>query len=637
MNGEITLSKLSSRTLQLLAEKYPSKGMVYEKIIYLESQLALPKGTEHFMSDLHGEFNSFFHIINNCSGVIREKVNYIFDKRLTLDEQAEFCTLIYYPKEKIEQIIKSRHNTSHWYRRNLSRLLELAKFMSYKYPTSRVRNFIPQRYASVILELMNTRPESDPAQNDYHKKILDTIVKIKSSAEFIEAFSVLIKRLAVDRLHIVGDFFDRGNRPDAILNLLMEHHNVDIQWGNHDVLWMGAALGSEVCIAAVIRNSLHYNNTDVLERGYGINLRQLTTFAMRIYPDDEPLQAAERAISIIMFKLEGQLIKRNPDFQMENQLRLGEIDFKSSCAILSDGNRYEMKNSYFPTIYSNSNSPYDLTFEEQNIINDLKTYFLESRQLQKHLNYLYQKGSVYICYNGNLLFHGCVPMNDDGSFREIQFEKNKYYGKTYLDYVDNRVRKAYIKREQQDLDFMYFLWCGLISPITGREFKTFERTFVSDKRKWKEPVDPYFDLIENACICEKILQEFGLDSKHGHIINGHVPVKVRNGESPIKGNGKAIVIDGGFCEAYHNKTGISGYTLVSNSRGLRLLEHQKIADVRLALKENRDIESVSETIDLQNYSITIGDTDEGKKIRREISDLNCLLTSYQSGNIKPSN
>ena len=296
-----------------------------------------------------------------------------------------------------------------------------------------------------------------------------------------------------------------------------------------------------------------------------------------------------------------------------------------------------MKNSYFPTIYSNSNSPYDLTFEEQNIINDLKTYFLESHQLQKHLDYLYQKGSVYICYNGNLLFHGCVPMNDDGSFREIQFERNKYYGKTYLDYVDNRVRKAYIKREQQDLDFMYFLWCGLISPIAGREFKTFERTFISDKRTWKEPVDPYFDLIENESICEKILQEFGLDSKRGHIINGHVPVKVRNGESPIKGNGKAIVIDGGFCEAYHNKTGISGYTLVSNSRGLRLLEHQKIADVRLALKENRDIESVSETIDLQNYSITIGDTDEGKKIRREISDLNCLLTSYQSGNIKPSN
>lgn len=628
--------KLSDKTLKLLAEKYPTKEIVYENLIYLESQLTLPKGTEHFMSDLHGEYAAFFHILNNCSGVIREKVEYVFGERLTAEEKAEFCTLIYYPAEKIEQKRLQQGDLDEWFHVNLTRLLELSKLMSYKYPASKVREFIPARYASIIVELLNTHPEEDAAQKVYLKNLIDTIIKIHSGAEFIEAFAVLIKRLAVDRLHIVGDFFDRGNRPDAILNMLIEHPAVDIQWGNHDVLWMGAALGSQVCIAAVIRNSLHYGNTDVLERGYGINLRPLTTFAMQIYPHDAPMLAAERAISMIMFKLEGQMIQRNPDFQMEKQLRLGEIDFGKSCALLSDGKVYEMKSSHFPTILENADSPYDLVSDEQLIIDDLTTYFTESAQLKRHLDYLYQKGSVYTCYNGNLLFHACVPMNEDGSFRELTFEGEKYSGKAYLDYVDYRVRQAYLNREQQDLDFMYFLWCGLISPIAGRQFKTFERTFISDETTWKEPVDPYFSLIEKERICEKILREFDLDPKHGHIINGHVPVKVREGESPIKANGKVIVIDGGFCEAYRNKTGISGFTLIYNSRGLRLLEHQKIADVRMALQDNGDIESVSETVDLQAYHTSIGDTDLGKKIREDIDDLNNLLTAYQSGLLKPA-
>lgn len=621
--------------LKLLAEKYPSKEIVYENLIYLESQLDLPKGTEHFMSDLHGEYAAFFHILNNCSGVIREKVEYVFGGRLTREEKAEFCTLIYYPAEKIQQKLLQLTDLDEWFYINLARLLELSKLMSYKYPASKVRGFIPERYASIIVELMSTRPESDKAQELYLKNLISTIIKISSGAEFIEAFTVLIKRLAVDRLHIVGDFFDRGNRPDAILNLLIEHHTeVDIQWGNHDVLWMGAALGSQLCIAAVIRNSLHYGNTEVLERGYGISLRPLTTFAMQIYPHDAPILAAERTISMIMFKLEGQMIQRNPDFKMENQLRLGEINFGSSCALLSDGKVYQMKSSYFPTILDNADSPYELTADEKIIIDDLTTYFVESAKLRRHLDYLYQKGSVYTCYNGNLLFHACVPLNNDGSFKEVEFEGENLSGRKYLDYVERRVRRAYLDREQCDLDFMYFLWCGLISPIAGREFKTFERTFISDERTWREPVDPYFKLIEDEQICENILREFGLDPKRGHIVNGHVPVKVSAGESPIKANGKAIVIDGGFCEAYHNKTGISGFTLVYNSRGLRLLEHQKIADVKTALQDNGDIESVSETVDLQNYRTTIGDTDLGKKIREEIGDLNNLLTAYQSGLIK---
>lgn len=624
-----------SKVLRLLAEKYPTKESVYEKLIYLQSRLSLPKGIEHFMSDLHGEYDSFFHILNNCSGVIREKVDYVFGERLSKDEKAEFCTLIYYPKEKIEQIRYAHKNTPEWYRRNLSRLLELSKLMSYKYPASKVSSFIPKSYESVIVELMNTRPEADNAQFIYHKRLLNTIVQIDSGADFIEAFTVLIKRLAVDRLHIVGDFFDRGKRPDAILNLLMSHPAVDIQWGNHDVLWMGAALGSEVCIATVVRNSLRYNNTDVLERGYGISLRALSTFAAHIYPDENPIKAAERAITMIMFKLEGNLIKRNPDFQMDSRLLLGKINFRSSYAVLGNGKRYELENAYFPTIDDNGDDPYLLTAKEQEIINDLKSYFWESAVLKQHIAYLYQKGSIYTRCNGNLLFHGCVLLDKTGKLREINYSGRTYKGRDWFDFCDSMARSAYLYGGQQALDFMYFLWCGRLSPLSGREFKTFERALLSDESTWQEPSDYYYKYINDEDTCAMILQEFGLDPKHGHIINGHVPVKVRKGESPLKAGGKAIIIDGGFCKAYHKKTGISGYTLIYNSRGLRLLQHQKIADVREALKGNHDIESVSETVELQSCRTTVGDTDEGRLIQDEITDLYNLLLAYQNGILKP--
>ncbi|MBR1580499.1 MAG: fructose-1,6-bisphosphatase [Selenomonadaceae bacterium] len=625
--------KLTEKMLHYLAEQYPSKEAVYEKIIHLKSHLSLPKPTEHFVSDLHGEYAAFFHIVNNCSGVIREKVDYVFSRRMTRDERAEFCTLIYYPREKMDEILPGISDQSEWYRINISRLIELAKFMSYKYTASTVRSKIPDKFQSVVIELIGTYPELDGAQAVYHDELLDTIIQIEAGDEFIEVLSSLVKRLAVSRLHIVGDFFDRGNRPDAILNLLMRRQAVDIQWGNHDVLWMGAALGSEVCIAGVVRNSLHYNNTDVLERGYGISLRSLMSFATKLYPDDPPVKAAERAISIMMFKLEGQMIQRNPDFKMQNQLRLGEVDFHSSYALLSDGESYQLNNSYFPTINADAVSPYDLIDDEQNVIDDLKSYFVESHMLQTHLDYLYRKGSVYKCYNGNLLFHACVPLNDDGSFRQVTFEGQTYSGRSYFDYVDRRVRRAFLKREQNDLDFMYFLWCGLLSPITGREVKTFERTFISDEKTWKEPSDPYYRLIDDEAICEKILVEFGLNPKRGHIINGHVPVLVKEGQSPTKANGKVIVIDGGFSEAYHKKTGISGYTLISNSRGLRLLQHQQIADVRAALRDNQDIESVSEQVELQAYSTTIGDTDNGNELKETIDDLLLLLHAYRTGEL----
>ncbi len=617
-----------NKILRLLADKYPTREAVYEKLIYLQSQQSLPKGIEHFMSDLHGEYASFFHILNNCSGVIKEKVDYVFGARLTDEEKADFCTLIYYPKEKIERMHSERRDTPEWYRRNLARLLELAKLMSYKYPSAKVRGFVPEQYESVIVELMNTRPEADTAQFVYYKRMLNMIVQIDSGAGFIEAFTVLVKQLAVDRLHIVGDFFDRGKRPDAILDMLMEYHDIDIQWGNHDVLWMGAACGSEVCIAGVVRNSLRYQNTDVLERGYGISLRPLSLYAAHIYPDENPLKASEKAITMMMFKLEGQVIQRNPDFHMEGRLLLDKIDYMSCCVNLQ-GKRYELENAYFPTI--DPTDPYMLTEEEQQIIEDLKSYFTESESLQRHVDFLYKKGRLYTCCNENLLFHGCVPMEEDGSFKVLTFSGRSYAGRAYFDFADRCARHAYCYGDASSLDFMWFLWCGRESPLSGREFKTFERAMLSDESTWKEPSDAYFRLIDEEETCEAVLQEFGLNPKRGHIINGHVPVKVRKGESPVKAGGRAIVIDGGFCRAYHKKTGIAGYTLISNSRGLRLLEHQAVADVRLALKENKDIESVSETIELQNCRTTVADTDEGKAIQEEITDLYNLLLAYQNG------
>ena len=627
-----SLQKQKHRYLRLLAEKYPTKESVYSNLIHLQASLSLPKGVEHFLSDLHGEYELFYHIFNNCSGVIKEKVDYVFGARLTDDEKAEFCTLIYYPKEKIQQIIDERNNTPEWYRENLARLLEVTKLMSYKYPLAKVRSFIPQSYRTVITELLNTHPEADHAQFIYHKRLLNMIVQVDGASDFIIALTMLIKRLAVDHMHIVGDFFDRGNRPDAIMDMVMNYPSIDIQWGNHDVMWMGAACGSDVCIAGVVRNSLRYNNTAVLEKGYAISLRPLSLFAHRIYPDESPLKASEKAMSIIMFKLEGQLIKRNPDFQMDNRLMLEHVDYNASCFRMNR-KRYELTSAYFPTI--DPKNPYELTDEEKNIMSDLKSFFTESENLRRHVDFLYKHGSVYTCFNGNLLFHGCVPLNEDGSFAEITFDGKKYKGRAYLDFVDQLARKAQSGKDQRALDFMWFLWSGRISPISGREFRTFERMFLEDESTWKEPADPYYKLINREGVCERILEEFGLDPEEGHIINGHVPVKVKKGETPVKANGKAIVIDGGFCRAYHTKTGISGYTLISNSRGLRLLEHQTVADVKEALKNNKDIESVSETVELQSKNTSVGETDEGKVIQEEITDLYNLLTAYQNGTLKP--
>ena len=630
--SQSAMHKQKQKYLHLLAEKYPTKEAVYADLINLQASLCLPKEVEHFVSDLHGEYELFYHILNNCSGVIKEKVDYVFGARLTAEEKAEFCTLIYYPVEKMQQMQAERKNTPEWYRENLSRLLEVSKLMTYKYPLTKVKSFVPKNYRSVITELFNTHPEADRAQFLYSKRLLNMIVQVGGSEDFIVALTQLIKCLAVGHMHIVGDFFDRGNRPDTILDMLLEYHSLDIQWGNHDILWMGAACGSEVCIAGVVRNSLRYKNTEVLEKGYAISLRPLTMYAQRIYPDENALKASEKAISMIMFKLEGQLILRNPDFRMESRLQLQNVDYNASCYRLN-GKRYELSSAYFPTV--DPKNPYELTEEEKQIIGDLKSYFIESERLRRHVDFIYKKGSVYTCCNQNLLFHGCVPLNWDGTLKEVTFDGRNYKGKEYMDYCDQMARRAQSGEDQRALDFMWFLWNGLLSPISGREFTTFERMFLEDESTWKEPSDPYYELVDREEICEEILEEFGLNPKEGHIINGHVPVKVAKGETPIKADGKALCIDGGFCRAYHKKTGISGYTLIFNSRGFRLLEHQNVADVREALRNNKDIESVSRTIELQSKVTTVGDTDEGKRIQEKITDLYSLLLAYENGTIKP--
>ena len=627
------MAQQKQRYLELLSEKYPTKESVYSRLINLQARLVMPKGVEHFVSDLHGEYELFYHILNNCSGVIKEKVDYVFGEHMTKEEKAEFCTLVYYPREKIDQIRAERKDTPRWYEEQLTRMLEVCKMMSYKFPMRKVRDFIPDNYKDVLVELLSTHPEADKAQFRFNKSLINMIVQVEGAADFIVIMTQLIKRMAVDHLHIVGDFFDRGSRPDAIMDRVMEFHSLDIQWGNHDCLWMGAACGSEVCIAGVVRNSLHYKNTDVLERGYGISIRPLFTMASRLYSDKNPLKAAEIAISMIMFKLEGQLIQRNPDFHMTHRMLLNFIDFDNSTIELN-GKKYDISHGeYFKTI--NPQNPYELSTEENEVLEELKSFFLESEKLQNHVDFLYRKGGMYTCFNGNLLFHGCVPMDEEGIFKLVNFGGKIYKGREYFDFCDQMARRAYHEKRQDALDFMWFLWCGLLAPTAGREFHTFEAMFIDDTSIHKEPNDPYFQLIDDVDVCEDVLREFGLDPKEGHIINGHVPVKVKKGETPLRGGGKALVIDGGFCRAYHQKTGISGYTLISNSRSMRLLAHNNVADVRIALKENKDIESVSETIEIQSKTTEMKDTDKGHIMQAEINDLYNLLNAYRNGTVKP--
>lgn len=613
--------------MKLLKEKYPTKQAVCREIINLTAIINLPKGTEHFMSDIHGEYEAFLHIMNNCSGVIREKVRMLFSETLSVREQKEICTLIYYPREVMNRKRNLNELSEDWYRLMLNYLLEIAKTVSSKYTRSKVRKALPKEFGDIIDELLHFMPDEDDNQIRYHRQILDTIIGIENSEEFIIALADLIKRLAVDHLHIVGDIFDRGGDADKIMDLLMEYHSLDIEWGNHDILWMGAACGNEASIATVVKNNMKYNNIQILESGYGISLRSLVLFGEQTYPELDIMEAAQKALSIILFKLEGQIILRHPEYNMEDRLLLDKIDYENKT-IVSEQVTYAMKDTNFPTV--DKEHPYELTEEEQKVIQDLKFSFLNSHRLQKHMDFLFEKGCMYKRYNENLLYHGCIPLDDQGNFDGIEIDRNIYMGKEYLDYAERVVREVRKGEAGQDgLDFMWYLWTGKKSPLCGRNIKTFERTFIQDKTAWKEPTDPYYKFYHTEKTCNMILREFGLFSPLSHIINGHTPVKTVEGEEPVRANGKLIVIDGGFSQAYHKTTGIAGYTLIYNSHGMRIKAHQPFESVEKVLEENKDIESTSTMFETEANRIMVGDTDEGKEIKEEIQMLKKLLEVYR--------
>lgn len=623
--------------LELLAEKYPTEQAVCREIINLKAILGLPKGTEHFMSDLHGEYEAFCHILNNCSGVIREKVDLLFEETLSDIDREEICTLIYYPVEKLEMMKKESRNNEEWYRVILGELIEIARLLSSKYTRSKVRKAMPDEYAYILDELIHVQKDEDDNQVAYHQNIIDTLLELDSADAFIEVLAALIKRLAVDHLHIVGDIFDRGPCADRIMDLLMNYHSLDIEWGNHDILWMGAAAGSEACIATVIRNNLKYHNIRILENSYGISLRDLTLFAEKLYSDTEPMKAALKAISVLLFKLEGQVILRNPDYQMTDKLLLHQVNVQNHTVCIA-GTDYEICEETFPTVSFDPSNPevsYELTVEEKQVMEGLRMAFVGSVRLRQHMDFLYQKGSMYRIFNGNLLFHGCVPLDESGNLEGVVFHQKRYRGRDYLDYAERIARRAWSKdATQKELDFMWYLWCGRKSPLSGRNIKTFERTYVKDESTWHEASNPYYQYYEQEKICNMILHEFNLYSDRSHIINGHTPVRTSRGEHPERANGRLMVIDGGFCKSYHKTTGIAGYTLIFNSHGIRIKSHQPFQSVYAALTENKDIESRSELVETERERLMVRNTDTGKKILEDIKGLKMLLQAYREGTME---
>ena len=652
-NSSYTAEQL--KYLQLLAQQYPTPEAVCTKIIHLNAALNLPKGTEHFMSDLHGEQEAFGHILNNCSGVIREKVDRAFGHTVPERERAWFAMLIYYPSEKMEEVKRAGTNMDDWYSITLYRLVEVAKLVASKYTRTKVRECMPAAWMSVLDELLHTNCEEDTKQK-YYQNIISTIVDTGCAEELISAMCALIKRLAVDRLHIVGDIYDRGERADRILDMLMQHHRVDIQWGNHDILWMGAAAGNEACIACVLNLALQYNTLDIIENGYGISLRDMIAFAQETYkectwfaprnPDDktylktsmDTLSKVHKAIAIMQFKLEGQLIAAHPEYGMNDRRLLENIDV-SAKTVKIDGVVYPLNDAHFPTV--DPAHPYELTMAERELMATLRHAFRRSERLQRHIGFLYSHGSMYYVYNGNLLFHGCIPMGEDGSFTTYAVDGAVYSGKSYMDYADTMARKAYFlpkehPEKQACVDFLWYLWCGRQSPLFGRDkISTFERYFVADKTVWTEKKNPYYRHIMGEAMCDRILTEFGLDPAHSHIVNGHVPVKAKAGESPIKANGRLLVIDGGFCKAYHDTTGIAGYTLIANSWGLRLVSHESFCGKKRAIEENRDIMTTTNIFETSSSRVLTRNTDAGAQLAARIADLKQLLAAYRAGVISP--
>lgn len=616
--------------LELLAEKFPTTQSVFTEVINLEAILNLPKGTEHFVSDVHGEYEAFEHILNNCSGVIRERVGQAFAMELTRDEQADLCTLIYYPELKLRRLREQDRLTSEWYAITLTRLVRLARRLSGSYTRSKVRKAMPVAYAYIIDELLHISPDERETRLAYHQRIIDTIVDTGSADDFVCSLAALIKRLAVDHLHVVGDVFDRGPHADKIMERLMAYHSIDVQWGNHDIVWMGAAAGSYACLAAVIRNNIHYDSLKILESAYGVSLRELALFAEATYRADDGMSPVEKAISVILFKLEGQTIRRHPNWHMDDRLLLEHVDAERGVAVV-DGREYELRTRDFPTL--EADDPYALTSEEQRVMDNLMNAVRSSDKLRRHVGFLFEHGSTYLVHNGNVLFHACVPMNEDGSFCAVNHQGQMLSGRAYYDYADRLARRAWHEHDQVSLDWMWYLWCGRFSPLSGRVVKTFERTYFADRSTWEEPRDPYFSHTEDPAMCARVLEEFGADVERGVIINGHTPVHAAAGESPVKAGGRLVVIDGGFCQAYHSTTGIAGYTLIADPEGMRIKAHRPFGSIADVLDLNADIVSDDDRFQRNPRPLFIGDTDTGADIRGQIADLRALLDAYRTGEV----
>ncbi len=635
--------------LKLMAREYPTIRAASSEIINLTAIQGLPKGTEYFFSDLHGEHEAFIHLLKSASGVIREKISETFSHIIPEKEEVELANLIYYPERIMNQLELSGQADDDWQRVTIYRLVQICKVVSSKYTRSKVRKKMPPEFAYIIDELLHV-DYNDDNKRVYYSEIIRSIIDIRIGDKFIIALCELIQNLTIDCLHIIGDIFDRGPRADMIMNELLQFHDVDIQWGNHDISWMGAATGNLACICNVLRIAISYNSFDVLEDGYGINLRPLSMFAARVYRNDpcerfspqildeniydavDPGLAAKmhKAIAVIQFKVEGQIIKRHPEYEMNDRILLESIDYGKGTVTV-EGKEYPLLDASFPTI--DPENPLALNEEEEELLRTLQLSFLHNELLHRHVRFLYSHGSMYKCYNSNLLYHGCIPMREDGTFEELLMEDSSYSGKALMDYVDNKVQNAYFLPEhsfesRDARDFMWYLWCGAKSPVYGKgKMTTFEHYFIEDHQTHMEPMNPYYRLSIKEEYCENILKEFGLWGESAHIINGHVPVKIKEGESPVKAGGRLFLIDGGLSKAYQSKTGIAGYTLIYNSNHLALAEHKPF---------DPDKESTPKVSVVENmkHRVMVADTDKGTELTGRIEDLKELVAAYREGIIK---
>ena len=646
------MEDLKTRYLERLAELYPTVAAASTEVINLEAILNLPKATEHFLTDIHGEWEAFSHVLKNGSGAVRRKVNDVFGNTLCREDKRSLATLIYYPREKMTQILEHTVNKEDWYKITLYRLIEVSKRSGSKYTRSKVRKALPPEFAYVIEELMTEKADIRDKES-YYNAIVATIIRVGRAGEFIVALCELIQRLVVDHLHILGDIYDRGPGPHKIMDKLMEYHSLDIQWGNHDVLWMGAAAGQPGCIANVIRICARYGNLDILEDGYGINLLPLATFALETYGEDpcscfalkgsHPCSPGEKelnlrmhkAISVIQFKVEGQLIREHPEFNLESRLLLHRINYENGTIVL-DGKQYTMKDMYFPTV--DPADPYRLSAEETAIMKRLEQAFLNCEKLQQHMRFLLSKGSLYKVYNKNLLYHGCMPLCEDGSLKEVKICGELCKGRQLYDVLESYIRRGFLAEDaaerKKGRDLMWYIWLGEHSPLFGKDkMATFERYFLADRESHTEKKNSYYRYLEDEKTADMILAEFGLQGEDSHIINGHMPVKSKNGENPIKCGGKVLVIDGGFSKAYQKETGIAGYTLIYNSYGFILAAHEPFESRSAAIEQESDIYSDDIIVKRTASRKLVGDTDTGQQLKEKIGDLEQLLKAYREGRI----